>query len=68
VIWDFFGILIQEAYGGLNLDLFYTYIFRGTSKNKIIWFAAAMWAHAYLAMTFKRKVMRRIKQDYLAQV
>jgi hypothetical protein len=41
--------------------------FRGTSKNKSSGFAAAMWAHAYLAMTFKRKVMR-IKQDYLAQV
>ena len=34
----FFGIAYPEAYGGLNLDLFYTVIFLVTSKNKIFRF------------------------------
>jgi alkylation response protein AidB-like acyl-CoA dehydrogenase len=32
----FFGISYPEAYGGLNLDLFYTVIFLEELKNKII--------------------------------
>jgi hypothetical protein len=41
-----------EVYGGLNLDLFYNRIFsRRTQKIKSSGFAAAMWAHSYLAMT-----------------
>ena len=47
----FFGLAYPEAYGGLNLDLFYTVIFlEELQKIKSSGFAAAMWAHAYLAM------------------
>ncbi|MFY8180169.1 MAG: acyl-CoA dehydrogenase family protein, partial [Flavobacterium sp.] len=64
----FFGINYPEAYGGLNLDLFYTVIFlEELQKIKSSGFAAAMWAHAYLAMThLNAEGDERIKQDYLA--
>ncbi len=64
----FFGINYPEAYGGLNLDLFYTVIFlEELQKIKSGGFAAAMWAHAYLAMThLNAEGDERIKQDYLA--
>ena len=64
----FFGINYPEAYGGLNLDLFYTVIFlEELQKIKSSGFAAAMWAHAYLAMThLNTEGDERIKQDYLA--
>ncbi|MCL6460782.1 Acyl-CoA dehydrogenase [Flavobacterium micromati] len=63
----FFGISYPEAYGGLNLDLFYTVIFlEELQKIKSSGFAAAMWAHAYLAMThLNAEGDERIKQDYL---
>jgi alkylation response protein AidB-like acyl-CoA dehydrogenase len=35
----YFGIAYPEAYGGLNLDLFYTVIFLKSFK-KIIWFCS----------------------------
>ena len=57
-IWEkfgemgFFGIAYPEAYGGMDLDLFYTVIFlEELQKVNSGGFAAAMWAHAYLAMT-----------------
>jgi len=64
----FFGINYPEAYGGLNLDLFYTVIFlEELQKIKSSGFAAAMWAHAYLAMThLHAEGSEQIKQDYLA--
>lgn len=64
----FFGINYPEAYGGLNLDLFYTVIFlEELQKIKSAGFAAAMWAHAYLAMThLNAEGDKRIKQEYLA--
>ena len=64
----FFGIAYPEAYGGLNLDLFYTVIFlEELQKIKSSGFAAAMWAHAYLAMThLNAEGDERIKQEYLA--
>ncbi len=64
----YFGIAYPEAYGGLNLDLFYTVIFlEELQKIKSSGFAAAMWAHAYLAMThLNAEGDERIKQDYLA--
>ena len=64
----FFGINYPEAYGGLNLDLFYTVIFlEELQKIRSSGFAAAMWAHAYLAMTHLNvEGDERIKQDYLA--
>lgn len=64
----FFGINYPEAYGGLNLDLFYTVIFlEELQKIRSSGFAAAMWAHSYLAMThLNSEGDERIKQDYLA--
>ncbi len=72
-IWEkfgemgYFGIAYPEAYGGLGLDLFYTVIFlEELQKIKSSGFAAAMWAHAYLAMThLNAEGDERIKQDYL---
>ncbi len=63
----FFGLNYPEAYGGLNLDLFYTVIFlEELQKIKSSGFAAAMWAHAYLAMThLHAEGNEQMKQDYL---
>ena len=63
----FFGINYPETYGGMNLDLFYTVIFlEELQKIKSSGFAAAMWAHAYLAMThLNAEGDERIKQAYL---
>lgn len=63
-----FGLTYPEAYGGSNLDLFYTVIFlEEMQKIKSSGFAAAMWAHAYLAMThLNAEGDERIKQEYLA--
>ncbi len=64
----FFGINYPEAYGGMNLDLFYTVIFlEELQKINSGGFAAAMWAHAYLAMTHLNKEgNHEIKEKYLA--
>ncbi|WP_026710612.1 acyl-CoA dehydrogenase family protein [Flavobacterium filum] len=64
----FFGLVYPEAYGGMNLDLFYTVIFlEELQKIKSSGFAAAMWAHAYLAMThLNAEGDERIKQEYLS--
>ncbi len=64
----FFGLNYPEAYGGMNLDLFYTVIFlEELQKINSGGFAAAMWAHTYLAMThLNAEGSERIKQDYLA--
>lgn len=63
----FFGIAYPEAYGGLDLDLFYTVIFlEELQKINSGGFAAAMWAHAYLAMTHLNKEGNHaIKEKYL---
>ncbi len=63
----FFGINYPETYGGLNLDLFYTVIFlEELQKVNSGGFAAAMWAHAYLAMThLNAEGDERIKNEYL---
>ncbi|MFB9054870.1 acyl-CoA dehydrogenase family protein [Formosa undariae] len=63
----FFGINYPETYGGLDLDLFYTIIFlEELQKIDSCGFAAAMWAHAYLAMTHLNKEGdEAIKQKYL---
>lgn len=73
-IWEkfgemgYFGLNQPEAYGGLNLDLFYTVIFlEELQRINSGGFAAAMWAHAYLAMTHLNKEGdERIKKEYLA--
>jgi len=72
-IWEkfgemgYFGINQPEAYGGLDLDLFYTVIFlEELQRINSGGFAAAMWAHAYLAMThLKAEASPVIKEKYL---
>jgi len=61
-IWEkfgemgYFGLATAENDGGLGLDLFYTVIFlEELQKIDSGGFAAAMWAHAYLAMTHLNK-------------
>lgn len=63
----FFGINYPTQYGGMNLDLFYTVIFlEELQKVKSSGFAAAMWAHVYLAMThLNAEGSESIKQNYL---
>ena len=63
----YFGLNTPEEYGGLGLDLFYTLIFlEELQKINSGGFAAAMWAHAYLAMTHLNKEGDdRIKKEYL---
>jgi len=52
----YFGLAVPEAYDGLDLDIFYTVIFlEELQKINSGGFAAAIWAHAYLAMTHLRK-------------
>ncbi|GAB2773740.1 acyl-CoA dehydrogenase family protein [Salinimicrobium soli] len=64
----YFGLNYPEQYGGLNLDVFYTVIFlEELQKINSGGFAAAMWAHAYLAMTHVAKEGdEAIKEKYLA--
>ena len=72
-IWEkfgemgYFGLNTPEAYGGLDLDLFYTVIFlEELQKINSGGFAAAMWAHEYLAMThLNEEASEVIKQKYL---
>ncbi len=74
-IWEkfgemgYFGINQPEAYGGLDLDLFYTVIFlEELQRIHSGGFAAAMWAHAYLAMThLKAEGTPALKEKYLPQ-
>jgi len=63
----YFGINSPEEYGGLDLDIFYTIIFlEELQKVNSGGFAAAMWAHMYLAMTHVcEEGDERIKQEYL---
>ncbi|MFD2915430.1 acyl-CoA dehydrogenase family protein [Psychroserpens luteus] len=73
-IWEkfgemgFFGLAYPEEYGGMDLDLFYTVILlEELQKVNSGGFAAAIWAHAYLAMTHLNKEGDdAIKQKYLA--
>lgn len=74
-IWEkfgemgYFGINYPETFGGLELDLFYTVIFlEELQRVNSGGFAAAMWAHAYLAMThLNAEGSPAIKEKYLAQ-
>lgn len=63
----YFGLKQPEVYGGLDLDLFFTVIFlEELQRVNSGGFAAAMWAHAYLAMThLKAEASEEIKQKYL---
>ncbi len=63
----YFGLSTPEEFGGLNLDLFYTVVFlEELQKINSGGFAAAMWAHEYLAMTHLNKEADDfIKNKYL---
>ncbi|MBT8269804.1 MAG: acyl-CoA dehydrogenase [Flavobacteriaceae bacterium] len=64
----YFGLPYPEAYGGHELDLFYTVILlEELQKVNSGGFAAAIWAHTYLAMThLNAEGNHHIKQEYLA--
>ena len=72
-IWEkfgemgYFGLNTPEEYGGLDLDLFYTVVFlEELQKINSGGFAAAIWAHEYLAMThLNEEASEHIKQKYL---
>lgn len=72
-IWEkfgemgYFGLHYPEKYGGMGLDIFYTVIFlEELQKVNSGGFAAAMWAHSYLAMTHVAKEGdEQIKEKYL---
>ncbi|MGB7841541.1 MAG: acyl-CoA dehydrogenase family protein [Salinimicrobium sp.] len=72
-IWEkfgemgYFGLNYPEKFGGLDLDIFYTVIFlEELQKINSGGFAAAMWAHAYLAMTHvDEEGSETIKEKYL---
>lgn len=63
----YFGLSTPEEFGGLDLDLFYTVIFlEEMQKINSGGFAAAMWAHEYLAMTHLNKEgNQQQKEKYL---
>ncbi len=63
----YFGLSTPEEYGGLDLDLFYTLVFlEEMQKINSGGFAAAMWAHEYLAMThLNKEASETTKQKYL---
>ena len=63
----YFGLNVSEENGGLGLDIFYTIIFlEELQKVNSGGFAAAMWAHVYLAMThIEKEGDDRIKNEYL---
>jgi alkylation response protein AidB-like acyl-CoA dehydrogenase len=63
----YFGLSTPEEFGGMDLDLFYTVIFlEELQKVNSGGFAAAMWAHEYLAMTHLNKEgNQQQKEKYL---
>ena len=63
----YFGLAYPEKYGGLDLDLFYTVILlEELQKINSGGFAAAIWAHVYLAMThINKEGDEAIKEKYL---
>lgn len=72
-IWEkfgemgYFGLAYPEEYGGMDLDLFYTVILlEELQRVNSGGFAAAIWAHAYLAMTHVNKEGNHaLKEKYL---
>ena len=63
----YFGLATPEKDGGLDVDLFYTVILlEELQKINSGGFAAAIWAHAYLAMThLNKEADDTIKKKYL---
>ncbi len=64
----YFGLAYPEEYGGMDLDFFYTLIFlEELQRVNSGGFAAAMWAHAYLAMThLNAEASDELKEKYLS--
>ncbi len=64
----YLGLTYPAKYGGLELDLLYMVILlEELQKINSLGFAAAIWAHMYLAMThISKEGDERIKQEYLA--
>ena len=65
----FLGIAYPEEYGGMNLDFFYTVILlEELQRINSGGFAAAVWAHTYLAMTHvNAEASHELKQEYLTK-
>ncbi len=63
----YFGLAYPEKYGGMELDFFYTTILlEELQRVNSGGFAAAMWAHAYLAMThLNAEGSDELKEKYL---
>ncbi len=63
----YFGLATSEADEGLGLDLFYTVILlEELQKINSGGFAAAIWAHAYLAMThLNKRAHEELRKKYL---
>ena len=63
----YLGLAYPETYGGLDLDLFYTIILlEELQRINSGGFAAAIWAHAYLAMThIYKEGSQAIKENFL---
>ncbi len=63
----YFGLRYPEQYGGMDLDIFYMVIWlEELQRINSGGFAAAMWAHTFLAMThLKKEGSEEIKQKYL---
>lgn len=63
----YFGLAYPENYGGMDLDFFYTLILlEELQRVNSGGFAAAIWAHAYLAMThLNAEASDEIKEKYL---
>ena len=63
----YFGLRYPEKYGGMDLDIFYMVIWlEELQRINSGGFAAAMWAHAFLAMThLKAEGSEEIKEKYL---
>ena len=64
----YLGISYPEEYGGLDLDMFYMIVLlEELQKINSGGFAAAVWAHMYLAMThLSKEGNEEIKNKYLA--
>ena len=65
----FLGIAYPEEYGGMNLDFFYTVILlEELQRVNSGGFAAAVWAHTYLAMTHvNAEASHELKKEYLTK-
>lgn len=63
----YLGLNTSEEYGGLGLDIFYTVILlEELQKVNSGGFAAAIWAHVYLAMThLEKEGSEALKNTYL---